>query len=71
MITATGSRYVANMISAVSAQGQPGFMLSQRTVAAVIFREFLKRLVIGNNKPLFVVVDGPPTQKAELVKKIR
>jgi len=25
--------------------------------------------MIGRNKPLFVVVDGPPTQKAELVKK--
>ena len=69
VITATGSRYAVNMISAVSAQGQLGFMLSRRTVTAVIFREFLKPLMIGRNKPLFVIVDGQPTQKAKLVKK--
>ena len=44
-------------------------MLTQRTVTAVIFREFLKRLMIGTNKPVFVIVDGHPTHKAKLVKK--
>ena len=63
VIIATGSCYAVNMISAVSAQGQPGFMLSQRTVAAVIFREFLKPLMIGRNKPLFVIVDGRPHRR--------
>ena len=63
VITATGSRYAVNMISAVSAQGQLGFMLSRRTVTAVIFREFLKPLMIGSNKPLFVIVDGRPHRR--------
>ena len=63
VITATGSGYSVNMISAVSAQGQLRFMLTQRTVTAVIFREFLKRLMIGTNKPVFVVVDSHPTHK--------
>ena len=69
MVTATGSLYAVNMSSTVSAQGQLGFMLSQRTVTAVIFRELLKPLMIGRNKPLFVIVGGQPTQKAKLVKK--
>ena len=69
VITTTGSGYSVNMISAVSAQGQLRFMLTQRTVTAVIFREFLKRLMIGTNKPVFVIVDGHPTHKAKLVKK--
>ncbi|MAE17466.1 hypothetical protein CMK12_00745 [Candidatus Poribacteria bacterium] len=47
VIIATGSCYAVNMISAVSAQGQLGFMLSQRTATAVIFREFLKPLMIA------------------------
>ena len=69
MITTIGSGYSVNMISAVSAQGQLRFMLTQRTVTAVIFREFLKRLMIGTNKPVFVIVDGHPTHQAKLVKK--
>ena len=69
VIKATGSGYSVNMISAVSAQGQLGFMLTQRTVTAVIVREFLKRLMISTNKPVFVIVDGHPTDKAKLVKK--
>jgi len=68
VITTTGSGYSVNMISAVSAQGQLRFMLTQRTVTAVIFREFLKRLMIGTNKPVFVIVDGPHTHQAKLVK---
>jgi len=67
--TTTGSGYSVNMISAVSAQGQLRFMLTQRTVTAVIFREFLKRLMISTNKLVFVIVDGHPTDKAKLVKK--
>jgi len=69
VITATGSRYSVNMISAVSAQGQLRFMLTKGTVTATVFREFLKRLMVGTNKPVFVVVDGHPTHKAKLVKK--
>jgi len=57
------------MISAVSAQGQLRFMLTQGTVTAVVFREFLKRLMVDADKPVFVVVDGHPTHKAKLVKK--
>jgi len=69
VITATGSRYSVNMISAVSAQGQLRFMLTKGTVTATVFREFLKRLMVGTNKPVFVVVDGHPTHKDKLVKK--
>jgi len=50
------------MISALSAQGQLRFMLHQETVTATVFREFLKRLMIGATKLVFVIVDGHPTQ---------
>jgi transposase len=32
-----------------------------------VFREFLKRLMIGADKPVFVIVDGHPIHKAKLV----
>ena len=69
VLTATGRRFSLNMISAVSAQGQLRFMLHQGSVTATVFREFLKRLMVGATKPVFVIVDGHPTHKAKLVKK--
>ena len=69
VISFIGVRYSANMISAVSAQRQLRFMLKKGTVAATVFKEFLKRLMVGTTKLVFVVVDGHPTHKAKLVKK--
>ena len=69
VITTTRSCYSVNMISVVSAQGQLRFMLTKGTVAAKVFKEFLKRLMVGADKPVFVVVDSHLTHKAKLVKK--
>ena len=69
VLSATGKHFSLNMISAVSAQGQLRFMLHQGTVTATVFKEFLKRLMVGTTKPVFVIVDGHPTHKAKLVKK--
>jgi transposase len=43
-------------------------MLHEGTVTAEVFREFLKRLLIGAEKPVFVVIDGHPIHKAKLVR---
>ena len=43
-------------------------MLHDGAVTATVFREFLKRLVIGGDKPVFVIVDGHPLHKAKLVQ---
>jgi len=69
VLSVTGKRFSLNMISAVSAQGQLRFMLHQGTVTATVFREFLKRLMVGATKPVFVIVDGHPTHNAKLVKE--
>lgn len=69
VLTATGRRFSLNMISAISAQGQLRFMVHQGSVTAKVFREFLKRLMVGANKPIYVVVDGHPIHKAKLVKQ--
>ncbi|GAB3391421.1 hypothetical protein GCM10027514_35390 [Azotobacter armeniacus] len=43
-------------------------MLHDGTVTASVFREFLKRLLIGAEQPVFVIVDGHPVHKARLVR---
>lgn len=68
VVEVTGRRFSLNMISAVSPQGEFRFMLHEGSVTATVFREFLKRLMIGADKPVFVVVDGHPIHKAKLVR---
>ena len=68
VVEVTGRRFSLNMISTVSPQGEFRFMLHDGTVNAEIFREFLKRLLIGATKPVFLIVDGHPIHKAKLIK---
>ena len=69
VVTVTGSRFCLNMISAVSPRGDCRFMTHEGTADAAVFREFLKRLMVGATKPVFVVVDGHAIHKAKLVKQ--
>jgi transposase len=68
VVTVTGSRFSFNMLSAVSPRGDFRFMLHEGNVDAAVFKEFLKRLMVGATKPVFVVVDGHSIHKAKLVK---
>jgi transposase len=68
VVEVTGRRFSLNMISAVSPRGDFRFMVHDGSVTATVFREFLKRLMIGADKPVFVIVDGHPIHKAKLVK---
>jgi transposase len=68
VVQATGRRFSLNMISAISAQGEFRFMLHEGSVDAKVFIEFLKRLMINANKPVFLIVDGHPIHKAKIVK---
>ena len=68
VVAVTGSRFSFNMLSAVSPRGDFRFMLHEGTVDAAVFKEFLKRLMVGATKPVFVVVDGHSIHKAKLIK---
>lgn len=69
VVRATGRPYSLAMISAVSARGDFRFMVHEGTVTATVFREFLKRLLIGATKPIFLVVDGHPIHKAKVIQE--
>jgi len=69
VVKATGARFGFNMLSAVNAQGHFRFMTVQGTVTASVFRDFLKRLITGIERKVFLIVDGHPTHKAKLVKQ--
>lgn len=68
VVEATGKRFSLNMISAVGPQGEFRFMVHDGTVTATVFRAFLGRLMIGTQRPIFLVLDGHPIHKAKLVQ---
>jgi transposase len=68
VVAVTGRRFSVNMISAVSPQGEFRFMLNEGTVTAGVFVEFLQRLLVGMDKPVFLVVDGHPVHKSRVVR---
>ena len=69
IVQATGARFSLNMLSAVNAQGMFRFMTVEGGVNATVFREFLKRLIAGMTRKIFLVVDGHPMHKAKLVQR--
>ena len=69
VVSTTGARFGANMISAVSAQGRLRFMVTKGRVTAAVFLKFLKRLLVNADRPIFLIVDGHPSHKAKKVRQ--
>ncbi len=65
-VETTGARHPMSLISAISARGQMRFMIKQAGgVIAAVFSELLKRLFVGANRPVFLVVDRGPAHISE------
>ena len=65
IVTSTGARYGMSLISAITAKGQMRFMIKEQGgVNADVFIEFLKRLVTGAKRPIFLIVDRGPAHIA-------
>jgi transposase len=65
----TGKRFHLNMLSAISARGELRFMTSRKRISALLFIEFLRRLIMNYPRKVFLVVDGLPAHKAKLVQR--
>lgn len=70
VVRSTGARFGLNIISAVSAQGELRFMTVKGRIAAVQFIEFIKRLIHGTDRMVFLIVDGHPIHKAKCVTRL-
>ena len=69
VVSTTGARLSLNIVSAVSAQGEFRFMTVKGRVGAPVFIDFIKRLVHGTERMIFLIVDGHPAHKAKSVIK--
>ena len=69
VVMGTGQRFGLNLISAVSAKGLLRFMVVRGRVGAAEVCEFLRRLMRGARRPVFLILDGHPMHKAKMVSR--
>lgn len=65
VVRVTGQRFSLNMISAISPKGSLRFMVVRGGVGAQVFVEFLKRLMHGRRRAIFLIVDGHPAHRSK------
>jgi transposase len=68
VVEATGRRFSVNMISAMGPQGEFRFMLHEGSVDGSVLKQFLSRLLVGTDKPAFLIADGHPIHKSKLIR---
>jgi transposase len=68
IVQATGARHGMSLISAVAARGHMRFMIIEEgSVNAGVFIEFLKRLIKGAERKIFLIVDRGSAHRAKKV----
>src|SRR5207342_969969 len=66
VVEATGARHGISLISAITSKGRMRFMIKEKGgVNADVFIEFLKRLLIGATRTIFLIVDRGPAHRAK------
>jgi transposase len=69
IVMATGARHGMSLISAITSRGHMRFMIKESGgVNADVFIEFLKRLLIGAKRSIFLIVDRGPAHRAKKTK---
>lgn len=69
VVVTTGARHAMSLISAITSKGRMRFMVKPTGgVNADVFIEFLKRLLAGETRRVFLIVDRGPAHRAKKTK---
>ena len=69
IVETTGARHGMSLISAITSRGHMRFMIvGKRSVNADVFIEFLKRMVVGAKRTIFLIVDRGAAHRAKKTK---
>ncbi len=68
VVLKTGQRFKFNLLSVINNLGEMRFMLTEERVNNDLYIEFLKRLLKGVTKPIFLILDGHPVHRSKAVK---
>jgi len=69
IVRSTGARFSVNLISAISAKGSMRFMTVPGRLKAPQFIEFLRRLLHGADRRVFLIIDRHPVHRSAAVRK--
>jgi len=69
IVLSTGSRHGMSLISAITSRGKMRFMIKEKgSVNSDVFITFLKRLMVGAKKPIYLIVDGGTAHRSKKTK---
>lgn len=68
VVKSSGARFGFSLISAITSKGHMKFMVKEGSVNSDVFIEFLKRLMSGVNKKVFLIVDSGPSHISKKTK---
>ena len=68
VVESSGSKFSFSLISAISSRGLMRFMVREGGVNSSVFIEFLKRLISGAKKKIFLIVDNGPSHISKKTK---
>lgn len=68
IVKTTGARFSFSLITAVSARGLMRFMVIEGGVNSAVFIRFLKRLIAGAKRKIFLIVDNGPSHVSKKTK---
>ena len=69
VVEATGARHSMSLLSAISSRGHMRFMIKEKGgIHASVFIEFLKRLIAGAGRVIFLIVDRGPSHIARTTR---
>jgi hypothetical protein len=72
VVAPTGARHAMRLISAITSKGRMRFMIGVTGgVNADVFVEFLKRLLLGDTRKIFLIVNRGPAHRAKKTKSLR
>lgn len=69
VVSSTGARFGMNLFSAVSPRGHLRFSVIAGRVGAGEVIQFIRRLLHGQRRPVFLILDGHPAHKAKRVSQ--
>lgn len=67
VVSRTGARYRLNLLSVVNRRGRMRFMIEKKGLNADVVCRFLRRLMVGSTRPVFLILDGHPIHKSRKV----
>jgi transposase len=69
IVKATGARHGISLISAITSKGHMRFMIKEKSgVNSAVFIEFLKRLLVGAKRTIFLILDRGPAHRSKKTK---